>query len=62
MLSEAEDLYETIMMGLRMTREGVNRARFKRRFGFDIVAMFPEAVESMTAAALLRVTPDRVRI
>ncbi|MDE2748651.1 MAG: radical SAM family heme chaperone HemW [Chloroflexota bacterium] len=59
-VDEAQELYETIMMGLRMTREGINRAGFKQRFGRDFVEMFPEATERMKAAALLRVTFERV--
>ena len=59
-VNEAQELYETIMMGLRMTREGINRAGFKQRFGRDFVEMFPQATERMRAAALLHVMPDRV--
>jgi oxygen-independent coproporphyrinogen-3 oxidase len=62
LVSKAEDLYETIMMGLRMTGEGINRAKFKERFSCDFVEMFPEATERMTAAGLLNVTIDRVHI
>ena len=61
-VNEAQELYETIMMGLRMTREGINRAGFKQRFGRDFVEMFPQATERMRAAALLHVMPDRVRL
>ena len=53
-------MYETIMMGLRLTREGINRGQFARRFGRDFVEMFPVATERLTAAGLLVVLPDRV--
>lgn len=56
----ADDLYETIMMGLRLTREGINRPGFKRRFGQDFVEMFPDAAAKFQSAGLLKVKDDRV--
>ena len=61
-VTEADDLYETIMMGLRLTRAGIDRASFRRRFGRDLVERFPDAAQKLEAAGLLRVTPDRVRL
>lgn len=62
MVTEAEDLYETIMMGLRMTREGIDRGHFAWRFGRDFVEMFPAAIERLTAARLIEANRDRVRL
>ena len=61
-VDEAEDLYETIMMGLRLTRDGINRDQFDRRFGLDFVEMFPAPVEKMESIGLLEVKNDRVRL
>ena len=61
-VSRADDLYETIMMGLRLTREGINRARFSARFGQDFAAMFLEAVERLDALGLIHLNEDRVRL
>ncbi len=58
----ADDLYETIMMGLRLTREGINRPGFKRRFGQDFVEMFPAAIAKFQSAGLLKVKDDRVHL
>lgn len=58
----ADDLYETIMMGLRLTREGIDRPRFKRRFGQDFVEMFPTAIAKFQSAGLLKVKDDRVHL
>ena len=55
-----DDLYETIMMGLRLTREGISRPAFERRFGQDFVKMFPDAVARMQAPGWLKVKQDRV--
>lgn len=59
-VSEADDLYETIMMGMRLTEEGVNRGRFRRRFGRDLVDMFPATTRKLMAAGLIDVTMERV--
>ena len=61
-VTEADDLYETIMMGLRLTRAGIDRASFRRRFGGDLVERFPDAAQKLEAAGLLQVTPERVRL
>ncbi len=61
-VTEADDLYETIMMGLRLTQEGIDRARFKQRFGRDLVEMFPDATHKLCAAGLLDVTAGHVRL
>ena len=39
-VTPADDLYETLMMSLRLTREGICRASFAKRFGQDIAALF----------------------
>ena len=61
-VTEAEDLYETIMMGLRLTEEGINRARFRQRFGRDIIEMFPDATQKLRAAGLLVATKGKLRL
>jgi len=61
-VSESDDLYETIMMGLRLTREGINRASFRERFDCDMIDMFPEATKKLRAAGLLDVSPARLRL
>lgn len=61
-VTRPEDLYETVMMGLRLTKEGINRARFSRRFGCDFLEVFPDSTAAMTAAGLLRVLEDRIRL
>lgn len=58
----AGDLYDTIMMGLRLTREGINRSSFAHRFGRDFVDMFPDAVEKLTSLGMLEALADRVRL
>ena len=57
-----DDLYETIMMGLRLTKEGLERSAFKRRFGDDFVEMYPDGVERFIKMGLLNVTDERVHL
>ena len=62
LVEEAADLYDTIMMGLRLTREGINRMNFESRFGQDFVAMFPDAIDKLVSLGMLEVSHDRVRL
>ncbi|MGJ3240425.1 MAG: radical SAM family heme chaperone HemW [Anaerolineae bacterium] len=61
-VSRADDMQETIMMGMRLTQSGLDRQRFKARFGVDIVAHRSQAIEKHVEYGLLQVTDDRVRL
>lgn len=61
-VSEADDMYETIMMGLRLTQEGINRENFRRRFGSDFVETFYDATQKLEASGLLIATKENVRL
>lgn len=54
------EMAETIMMGLRLTKQGIDRYRFKARFGVDLVTVHQEAVEKHVKSGLLEVDEDRV--
>ena len=62
LVDKSGDLYDTIMMGLRLTHEGINRLRFEQRFSQDFVAMFPEAVDRLVSLGMLETHADRVRL
>ena len=62
LVEEPADLYDTVMMGLRLTCEGINRSRFEQRFGQDFVAMFPDAVDRLVTLGLLETHSDRLRL
>ena len=57
-----DDLYETVMMGMRLTREGIHRPTFERRFGKDIVDFFPDALIKLERLGLLHVQPERIHL
>lgn len=61
-LNRESDLYETIMMGLRMTKEGLLRKSFLERFGIDFVEMFPREVHKFESMGLLQVEDDKVHL
>lgn len=47
------EMQETMMVGLRLTREGVGRERFKERFGLDLEAVFGAPITRLIQAGLL---------
>ncbi len=53
---------ETMMVGLRLLKEGVDRQRFQARFGQDVLTAYPAQVADLQARGLLDVTPDAVRL
>lgn len=61
-LEPARQMGETMMLGLRMLQEGVNRGRFVERFGCDCVDVYSQIVERLVRHRLLEVTPQAVRL
>lgn len=58
-LSEADEMFEFIMMGLRL-REGITFDRFKDRFNQDLMSVFAEAIQLNVDAKRLLVLEDRI--
>jgi len=58
---EAE-IAETLIMGLRLTQEGIKRETFQQRFGIDLVELHRPVIEKYTKYGLLHVDDDVVRI
>jgi oxygen-independent coproporphyrinogen-3 oxidase len=58
---EAE-IAETLIMGLRLTQEGIRRDEFRLRFGVDLVDLHRPIIEKYTSYGLLAVDADTVRI
>jgi oxygen-independent coproporphyrinogen-3 oxidase len=42
-----------MMMGLRLTQEGVSRRVFQARFGQDLQVVFPKQIRELTGFGLL---------
>jgi oxygen-independent coproporphyrinogen-3 oxidase len=56
------DIAETIMMGLRLTKEGIQRAVFAARFGVDMLDLHRPTIEKFVNYGLLEVTPNLIRL
>jgi oxygen-independent coproporphyrinogen III oxidase len=58
---EAE-MSETIMMGLRLTQEGIKRDVFQERFGVDFVTLHQPVIDKFVRRGLLYVDDQQVRL
>lgn len=56
------EIAETLMMGLRLTNEGINRAEFVQRFGVDLMEIHGPVIEKFKGHDLLYVDDHVVRI
>lgn len=61
-LTPSQQMAETIMLGLRLTREGVDCRRFARRFGVDPREVYSCQVERFTKLGLLEAAGDTLRL
>jgi oxygen-independent coproporphyrinogen-3 oxidase len=61
-IERADEMGETMMMGLRLVREGVSRAGFAERFGTEIAAAFPAETEKLVRQGLLEWAGDALRL
>jgi oxygen-independent coproporphyrinogen III oxidase len=62
MVSREAEISETLIMGLRLTQAGIERATFKDRFGEDLLAIHGPVIERYKQFGLLYVDDDVVRI
>lgn len=60
-IPRAEAMFECVMLGLRMLK-GVERPAFLARFGLDVCAAYPEAVEALSALGWAEATPGALRL
>lgn len=61
-IDEATSRGETMMLGLRLVREGVDQARFAERYGAPIAHFYARALAEGVAQGLLEVTDERIRL
>lgn len=57
-LYPADEMFECVMLGLRMIK-GVDRAAFRRRFGVDLTDAYPSAVEAVRARGWVTESAER---
>lgn len=56
------EMGETMMMGLRLTREGVSDATFRERFGVGLVEAYGQEIEELCGQGLLEWDGERARL
>jgi oxygen-independent coproporphyrinogen-3 oxidase len=56
------EMGETMMMGLRLIAEGVQRAAFRARFGVELEAVYSRELRELESAGLIECPPDCVRL
>lgn len=62
LITRDEEIAETIMLGMRMTVDGVNLVRFRARFGDDLLVMRRQPLERLVSLGLVEILADRVRL
>jgi oxygen-independent coproporphyrinogen-3 oxidase len=61
-IDRALEMGETLMLGLRLIKEGVERARFKDRFGVELDGVYGAPIERLLAQSLLESDAERIRL
>lgn len=61
-VSREAEIVDTLIMGLRLTQEGIRRDVFSQRFGIDLVELHRPIIERYEAHGLLHVDDQFVRI
>lgn len=61
-LERDEAIAESLLMGLRLLKEGVGRGEFAARFGVDLFAIHGEMLARHASTGLLTIDDERVRL
>ncbi|MCS6911346.1 MAG: hypothetical protein NZM11_12390, partial [Anaerolineales bacterium] len=61
-LGPEDAMGETMMMGMRLVREGVSSAEFERRFGVSLGARYPRELRSLQQRGLIEWDGERARL
>jgi len=56
------EIAETLIMGLRLTREGIDREIFRQRFGADLLDVHRQEIDKFVGRGLLTVDDTRVKL
>ncbi len=57
-----EDMQETLLTSLRLTREGIAEGRFREQFGLGLGEAFPKEIERLTRRGLLEWQASTLRL
>ncbi|GAB4478146.1 MAG: radical SAM family heme chaperone HemW [Anaerolineae bacterium] len=61
-LDAALEMAETVILGLRLVREGMSRADFQQRFSQPVEVVYGPVIDSLQSAGLLEVTDQALRL
>ncbi len=61
-ITRDQEMDETVMTGLRLTEEGLDRNAFMARFGIAVEVAYAEAFEYLAAFDRLDITNERIRL
>lgn len=61
-LDQVATIADTLIMGLRLTQEGIVRSAFQQRFGIDLLDLYPELIARFEDNGLLSVSSERVKL
>lgn len=61
-VSREGEIAETLIMGLRLLREGIHRPTFRQRFGVDLLDVHRQTLDRFASTGLLTVTEERVTL
>jgi oxygen-independent coproporphyrinogen III oxidase len=56
-LEKTDVIKETMMMGLRLTEEGINIAQFKKRFSMELDSIYKLQINKLISLGLLEIVP-----
>ena len=61
-VARAGEMAETLIMGMRLTQEGIPRVAFAERFGVDLLDVHGDVIRKFAGHGLLSVDDERVRL
>lgn len=62
LISEESEISEMLMMGLRLTQEGISLKNFRRRFGYDLIEHHADTILRFVEYGMLELSSDCLRI
>ena len=60
MIDRALEMGETMMLGLRLTQEGITESDFRQRFGVSLEEVYGDIIQDMQRLGLLMWTDGRL--
>ncbi|MCB9451756.1 MAG: radical SAM family heme chaperone HemW [Anaerolineaceae bacterium] len=61
-VGKSDEIVDTLLMGLRLTREGIQRAVFQERFDEDVMVRYGDLINDFSERGLLQIDEKAVRL